>query len=81
MHNIICLVYAYLISNLAPNSSPPKLKHLGGEHLRTRKILRHPKYGGKTCDGALAELKAPFLGENLGRKRPGNVGIINFKMF
>lgn len=29
----------------------------GGEHLRTRKILRHPKYGGKSCDGALAELK------------------------
>eukprot|EP00438_Fugacium_kawagutii_P024651 Skav213930 [mRNA] locus=scaffold2679:8517:12974:- [translate_table: standard] len=24
---------------------------------RTRKILRHPKYGGKSCDGALAELK------------------------
>ena len=27
--------------------------------MRTRKILRHPKYGGRSCDGALAELKAP----------------------
>lgn len=53
VHNIICLVvYAYF-----------NLKHRkGGEHLRTRKILRHPKYGGKTCDGALAELKATFFG-------------------
>ncbi|CAJ1402607.1 unnamed protein product [Effrenium voratum] len=29
----------------------------GGEHLRERKILRHPKYGGRTCDGGMAELK------------------------
>eukprot|EP00931_Biecheleriopsis_adriatica_P049028 TRINITY_DN28353_c0_g1_i1.p1 TRINITY_DN28353_c0_g1~~TRINITY_DN28353_c0_g1_i1.p1 ORF type:complete len:1538 (+),score=223.45 TRINITY_DN28353_c0_g1_i1:91-4704(+) len=29
----------------------------GGEHMRSREIITHPKYGGRRCDGALAELK------------------------
>lgn len=29
----------------------------GGQDVRTRKILRHPKFGGKSCDGGLAEMK------------------------
>jgi len=29
----------------------------GGESLRSREILTHPKFGGQTCDGPLEELK------------------------
>ncbi|CAE8606059.1 unnamed protein product, partial [Polarella glacialis] len=29
----------------------------GGEHLRSRYIQQHPKFGGRECNGALAQLK------------------------
>ncbi|CAD7956387.1 unnamed protein product [Amoebophrya sp. A25] len=30
----------------------------GGQQERTRKVLVHPEYGGKSCDGGLEEMKA-----------------------
>jgi len=29
----------------------------GGQHMRTREIMQHPKFGGKKCDGSIADLK------------------------